>query len=252
MNTKKPKTSKTGRRELLFGLPLDVETSEGFVLDRIYEGKFLLTYLNPYSYFVAKNDLGYERILQEFDCVVCDGIGVQIACKTVFGVLTPILSLDFSGIGKEYLQLASEYEMNVCLVGGKVDVVQRAAEHIRRKFPGIPRVEAFCGYGDGPHRAAKFILSDDTRLVLAGMGMGIQEEFLIQLAESGWKGTGLCVGGFFDKLANPQLEYQAWAANTKLRFLGRLVREPKRLSRRYFVEYRQFIKLYCEYILTKK
>ena len=252
MNTKKMKTSKAGRRELLFGLPLDVETSEGFVLDRISEGEFLLTYLNPYSYFVANNDSGYEKKLQEFDCVVCDGIGVQIATKTVFGTSTPILSLDYSGIGREYLQLASEYEMNICLVGGKVDVVQKAAEHIRREFPGIPRVEAFCGYGDGPHRAANFILSDDIQLVLAGMGMGMQEEFLIQLAESGWKGTGLCVGGFFDKLANPQLEYQPWAAKTKLRFLGRLVREPKRLSRRYFVDYQQFIRLYLKYLITRK
>ena len=177
---------------------------------------------------------------------------MQIATRTVFGVFTPILSLDYSGIGREYLQLASECEMKICLVGGTSDVVQKAAEHIRRKFPGVAGVEAFCGYGDGPDKAAKFVLSDETRLVLVGMGMGAQEKFLIGLIGLGWKGTGLCVGGFFDKLANPQLEYQPWAAKTKLRFLGRLVREPKRLSRRYFVDYQQFIRLYLKYLITRK
>ena len=63
MSARTPKSTKPGRREFLFGLPLDVETSEDFVLNRINEGEFSLTYLNPYSYFVAKSDSEYGKHL---------------------------------------------------------------------------------------------------------------------------------------------------------------------------------------------
>jgi N-acetylglucosaminyldiphosphoundecaprenol N-acetyl-beta-D-mannosaminyltransferase len=248
----KAEKSKTGYREFLFGLPLDLETSEASVLERIQAGNFLLTYLNPYSYTVVSKYAGYEELLHNFDCVVCDGVGVQIAAKTVFGVSTPILSLDYSGIGRSYLQLASHTNMSLCLVGGQTDTVQKAAQRIGTEFPGIMTIDAFRGFGNGPKEAEEYILSKDTQMVLAGLGMGMQERFVQGLVQSGWRGVGLCVGGFFDKLADPQLEYQPWAERIKMRFLGRLVREPRRLSRRYFIDYQRFIKLYCKYLITRK
>lgn len=252
MNNETLNSSAGEDRRMLFGLPLDLGANESYVLSRICEGEFILTYLNPYSYSLATENGGYRELLSGFDCVVCDGIGVQHAAKAVFGISTPILSLDFSGIACAYLRLASERNMSVCMVGATDEVVRGAAERVRKEFPGITGVDAFCGFGDGPASAEEFIMSEGTQLVLAGMGMGLQEEFLMRLAKSGWKGAGLCVGGFFDKLANPQLDYQPWAKKSNLRFLGRLVREPRRLWRRYFIDYQTFMKLYFRHLIIGK
>jgi UDP-N-acetyl-D-mannosaminuronic acid transferase (WecB/TagA/CpsF family) len=78
--------------------------------------------------------------------------------------------------------------------------------------------------------------------------MGRQESYMLSLVDSGWTGVGICVGGFFPKLANPDLEYPEWSKKLNLRFLGRLVKEPRRLSRRYFIDYQRFIGLYLKHV----
>ena len=125
-------------------------------------------------------------------------------------------------------------------------------QRIVEEYPGISRISAYDGFGESPQEALQYILKDKSDLVLVGMGMGRQEAFLLKLIDAGWRGAGLCVGGFFDKLANPELEYQPWAEKTRLRFLGRLVREPRRLSRRYFIDYQRFILLFLKNLPKRK
>lgn len=232
----------------LFGLPLDLGLNASEIIECVEKGNFLLTYLNPYSYAVAKTDSEYRDRLEEFDFVVCDGIGVQVAAKSVFGISTPILTLDYNGIAKDYLAASAAQGLCLYLVGAKQEIVRAAAARLEKEYPGFLCVKWFDGYGKSPERAREEILATGSGMVLVGMGMGRQEAFLLDLKDSGWRGVGFCIGGFFDKLANPDLEYQAWAEKTRLRFLGRLIREPRRLSRRYFIDYQEFLKLYFKFL----
>jgi N-acetylglucosaminyldiphosphoundecaprenol N-acetyl-beta-D-mannosaminyltransferase len=210
-----------------------------------------LSYLNPYSWSVVSKSQGYRSDLERFDLVVCDGVGVQIAVKAVLKCETPVISLDYSGIGREYLQLGSDAEMSLCMVGSENEIVQEAARTIEQDYPGFSDVEFFCGYGESPEKAKEFILDTDPDLVLVGLGMGRQESYLLALVDAGWSGIGICVGGFFDKLAKPGLDYPKWIEKRKLRFLWRLIREPRRLSRRYFIDYQPFIKLYLRHVFKR-
>lgn len=239
-------------RVSLFGLPLDIGVDKKHILDRILSGQFLLTYLNPYAYSIAKSNLNYISTLEKFDLVVCDGIGVKTAVEAVFKTTTPVISLDYSGIARDYLQLGADHSIHLCLVGSEKEVVDSAATLITEEYPGIKRVSAFDGYGPSTDEAKRFILKSSPDCVLAGLGMGKQESFLLELVDCGWRGVGICVGGFFDKLAKPQLNYPRWTENTRLRFLGRLIREPRRLSRRYFIDYQPFIKMYLKHLLARK
>ena len=253
MKRSDPKQSPNkGTRVSLFQLPLDIGIDNGDVLDLLIPGKLLLSYLNPYAYSIAKSDQDYALNLGRFDLVVCDGIGIQTAVEAVFKRTTPILTPDFSGIGHEYLQLGASHKMHLCLVGSEIAVVENAATKIKDDFPGFDKISAFSGYGKAPDLAKRFILESRPGLVLAGLGMGRQESYLLDLVDSGWQGIGICVGGFFDKLAKPHLDYPKWTERTRLRFLGRLMREPRRLSKRYFIDYQTFIGMYLKHILGRK
>ena len=240
------KTS-TIKRVSLFELPLDIGVETRDVLTRIASGNFVLSYLNPYAYSIAQRSPEYVSNLARFDFVVCDGIGVQVAVEAVFKLTTPVISLDFSGIGHDYLQLGANQNMSLCLVGGETEVVRTAAIKIKEVYPGFKEVSAFSGYGKLPDKAKRFILESKPDLVLAGLGMGRQESYLLELIDCGWMGAGICVGGFFDKLAKPQLRYPKWTEKTRLRFLGRLMKEPRRLSKRYFIDYQPFIGMYLKH-----
>jgi len=239
-------------RSLLFELPLDIGVDKQDVLRRVDSGNLLLSYLNPYAYAVAKSNADYPANLGRFDLVVCDGIGVQVAVEAVFKLTTPVISLDYSGIARDYLQLGADQELRMCLVGAEAEVVNTAAVKIKSDYPGFKQVIPFSGFGQSPIEAKKYILDSKPGLVLAGLGMGKQEAFLLDLVDSGWHGVGICVGGFFDKLAKPQLDYPKWTEKTRLRFLGRLIREPRRLSKRYFVDYQPFIGMYLRHLIGRK
>jgi N-acetylglucosaminyldiphosphoundecaprenol N-acetyl-beta-D-mannosaminyltransferase len=238
-------------RVSLFDMPLDIGTDDQFVVERMESGSLLLSYLNPYAYKAAERMPSYVEDLKRFDLVVCDGLGIQLAAKAVFNIATPILTPDFSGIGRLYLKFAENRGMAMCMVGSDQETIQKAVARISADYPALSALSGYGGYGDSPDEAKKFVMASKPDMILVGMGMGKQERYLLDLAESGWSGIGICVGGFFDKLANPNLEYPAWSEKTRLRFLGRLMREPRRLSRRYFVDYQQFIKMYLMHVLNR-
>jgi len=248
MSAEQQQVQKAIKRVDLFGLPVDVGLNSADVLEHIKTGNMRLTYLNPYAFTIARNNSEYVSDLNNFDMVVCDGIGIQKALRTVFGISTPVLTLDYNGIGREYLQLASECGMSLCLVGADELTLGKAVSRIKSDYPSLGNLRAFSGYGKGPDDAKRFITENGTQLVLVGMGMGLQETYMLSLVDSGWTGAGLCVGGFFAKLANPDLEYPKWSEKLNLRFLGRLVKEPRRLSRRYSIDYQRFIGLYLKHV----
>lgn len=251
MDSKHEQQRHTVNRVSLFEMPLDIEVTKQDVLRRIKSGNLLLSYLNPNAYTVAKKVPNYASDLRRFDLVVCDSIGIQAASNAVFKTNTTIISLDYSGIGRDYLQLCAHQKMSLCLVGAELTTVNIAAAKIKERFPDFRSISEFSGYGESLTKSKAFILQSAPDLVLVGMGMGQQESYLLDLVDSDWSGVGICVGGFFDKIANPQVDYPKWTEKTKLRFLGRLIKEPRRLSKRYFIDYQPFIKMYIKHLIKR-
>jgi N-acetylglucosaminyldiphosphoundecaprenol N-acetyl-beta-D-mannosaminyltransferase len=237
------------QRVELFNLPLDLGVELSDIIDGVASGRLLMTYLNPYAYSVARKVPDYAADLRRFDLIVCDGIGVQIAAEAVFKTPTKVISPDLPGSGHAYLEEGASRGFTLCLVGGASEVAEKTARYVQGTYPAFGPVACFSGYGDSPGCAREHILASQTDMVLVGLGMGLQEAFLLDLVDAGWQGVGICVGGTFDRVAEPESAYPAWSERTRLRFLGRLIREPRRLSRRYFIDYRVFIGKYLKYLL---
>ena len=63
----------------------------------------------------------------------------------------------------------------------------------------------------------------------------------MKLRAQGFSGLGFTCGGFLDQLAESQHYYPAWIDKADLRWLYRLCKEPRRLLRRYTLDYAPFI-----------
>ena len=233
-------------------MPVDIGLTAGEVVERISGGSFLLSYLNPYAWSVAKSFPDYCDNLGAMDQVVCDGIAIQKAVASVFSTRTPIVSLDYSGIGRDYLKIWQQRGSRICLVGSRGPVLKAARDRLHRDFPGINIEAAFDGYEEGPKAARDYILETGPEVLLAGLGMGKQEQFLLELKREGWNGTGICVGAFFDRLANPKHDYPEWSRKYNVRFLGNLSRRPGYYLRRYGVDYLPFLKHYVHHLLHRR
>jgi N-acetylglucosaminyldiphosphoundecaprenol N-acetyl-beta-D-mannosaminyltransferase len=137
-------------------------------------------------------------------------------------------------------------------VGATSGTLEMARQRLLQDFPGINISASFPGFSDGPDNAREFIVQCGAEYVLVAMGMGQQERFLLDLREDGWEGSGICVGAFFDRLANPGHDYPAWSVRLNLRFLGNITRRPVYYLRRYCVEYLPFLKQYVIHLLLRK
>jgi N-acetylglucosaminyldiphosphoundecaprenol N-acetyl-beta-D-mannosaminyltransferase len=199
----------------------------------------LFTFVNPSSVILAERDPEYRRLLEEFDAVLPDGIGMCWAIRLVHGLRAARVSFDTTSLAPLVFRQAQRENSTVALVGGRPGVARRAADQLLRAFPGVPIVATLDGYGDHAGKIHE-LKSVRPTIVISGMGAPVQEQFLLRLAEAGWSGFGFTCGGYLDQLVDGLHYYPRWMDAANLRWAYRLIREPRRLSRRYGMEYPYF------------
>ncbi len=89
-----------------------------------------------------------------------------------------------------------------------------------------------------------FIEAHPARFTLLAVGSPQQELLARELKSRGKaRGIGLCIGAAMEFLAYPQRRAPDWISRIGMEWLFRLVREPRRLWRRYLVDSPQIVRL---------
>ena len=132
----------------------------------------------------------------------------------------------------------------MAVIGGRPGVAAAAGRTLASEF-GLSVVLAASGYftGQEQRRAAlRAIAACRADLVVCGMGTGLQERFLLDLAEMGWAGLGLTCGGYLDQVVagGGVRYYPDLVEKLHLRAAYRMLREPARLVPRYTRDYLPF------------
>lgn len=210
----------------------------------------LVTFANPATAILARRSAHFRRELASFDFIFPDGIGMCMAIKLLHNLPARRLSFDTTSLAPAIFELAQLRGLRVVLVGGKQPVADKARARIIEHFPGLQVLAAFDGYGDISAKLTSVaaLLPD---IVVCGMGGGKQESFLLGLRAFGWRGWGFTCGGYLDQLCNGMTYYPLWIDATHLRWMYRLAREPRRLWRRYLIEYSHFVLLLCGALVDK-
>ena len=211
----------------------------------------ITTFVNPHSCYLDKTIPGYAKMLQAFDIVACDGIGMVKAARTSGCKDMRRESFDFSSLAGDVMRAAVDLGLSIGLIGGKPGISHSAAKELSKEYPGLKVVGCYSGYQEDPQKARHFFINHEVELVICGMGAPLQEKFLMQLVSEGWSGTGFTCGGFLDQVVNPTYSYPDWIDRHDLRFLYRLYKEPRRLWRRYLVEYQVFLWRYGKLLWLK-
>jgi len=210
----------------------------------------LFTFVNPASISAAKRNPRYPHWVDQFDAVLPDGIGMCWAIRLLHRLPAARVSFDSTSLAPEVFQWACRNGLTVALVGGRPGVSQRAADNLREAFPGLRIAAVFDGYGDPATKVGELRRLAPS-IVICGMGVGAQERFLLDLAAAGWSGAGFTCGGYLDQLAGGLRYYPAWIDAANLRWAYRLARGPRRLARRYLVDYAYFAALLGRALLSQ-
>jgi alpha-1,3-mannosyltransferase len=223
----------------ILDVPILVKTSSEAIdlLDRQYERKTpaIVVFANAHTLNSTVADRRVQSILDR-SIVFNDGIGVDLASRLLFGKAFPE-NLNGTDFVPHYLR-TSQHRYRVFLLGGQPGVAVEAAGRLAQLAPQHEFVGTCHGYytkDDLPSIIAQ-IRRTRADILLVAMGNPHQETWLNEhLKHTGCR-LGFGVGGLFDFMAGVVPRAPRWVQDARMEWAYRVLQQPTRLWRRYFVQ----------------
>ena len=216
-------------------LALDEARALAIVDDAIADRRQLsIAFANANLLNFAAADESLREALSRF-MVLNDGIGVDLARRMLEGHPFPA-----NPNGTEfnpYIFEHSRHDLRVFFLGATEDMVRRAGAAIERDHPRHTMVGVQHGFAPPEEQGeiADRIASLDVDVLMVAMGNPRQEAWLAEYQERSGAIVGLGVGAMFDRFAGVVQRPPAIVLKLRVEWLYRLLREPRRLARRYLV-----------------
>ncbi len=210
----------------------------------------LITFVNPYSFYVGRRHQAFVSALWHFDLVLADGIGVVKAIRWLRGEHIERQSFDQSSLFQPVLDVLEEQEASLCIIGGRPGVAALAEQRLKEAFPSVRYLGCMDGFQSFDD-LSEWVVARQPDVVLVGMGACNQESLLVRLKQNGFGGIGITCGGFLDQfIAKQGPYYPSIVDRLNLRWLYRWYREPTRLTKRYLFQYRVFIMMTLSLLMS--
>lgn len=212
-----------------------IEVSEGIYKAVSSETPLRIANHNLHGVYLYHTNAIYRTYCDSADWLLVDGWPIWLAMKLQSsknpGTETRIGSSD-------WLQALLDLNepLRICAVGGTVASAKAAAEAINGSYPHI-RWEGFNGFDNINELSFDLIDAISAAdIVLIGMGMPLQERWILDHASLLETKVVANVGGCIDYFAGTQKHAPRWLGKIGLEWLYRFCADPQRLASRYFYE----------------
>lgn len=213
-------------------------------LREIKPRKALISTINAHSYNISQKDKLYHQALLNSDALIPDGVSVVWAMKWLTGrKLVKIAGADLFLFELTRLQRSG----GKCFFLGSTNrTLKMIEEKMAREYPSI-LIKTF-----PPPYKTEFTEEDNILILntvndfqpdvlMVGMTAPKQEKWAFQHFNQLKVGHICCVGAVFDFFAGTINRAPQWMINAGLEWLYRLIKEPRRLWRRYLIGNTAFI-----------
>jgi N-acetylglucosaminyldiphosphoundecaprenol N-acetyl-beta-D-mannosaminyltransferase len=180
----------------------------------------------------AQRDPAFRAVINSAALVTCDTIGLLLASRARGGPLHERVT-GVELVGDLAARSASLGDVRLYLLGSGGDTAQRAAEALRRAYPGAIITGARDGYfrDDESDAVAAAIRASGANVLLAGLGSPKQEFWLERHLAATGCGAGVGIGGSLDVYAGNVARAPAFFQRAGLEWAYRLAKEPRRWRR---------------------
>lgn len=225
---------------------LDYSIFNGDLSSIFSQKKILINTINQYSYCIAEKDADFKEALQESDILLPDGIGIVAAARLLNNKkIKKIAGADIH----QYLLEDLNKEGGSCFyLGSSQFTLDKIKKRISKDYPNI-KVSVF-----SPPYKREFLAEENKKMIevvnafkpdilFVGMTAPKQEKWAYQ-HKSQLDTKIICsIGAVFDFYAGTIKRPHVFWINLGLEWFIRLIREPKRMWKRYLYNGPVFIKL---------
>ncbi|MDZ7795645.1 MAG: WecB/TagA/CpsF family glycosyltransferase [Candidatus Marinimicrobia bacterium] len=139
-------------------------------------------------------------MLEEFDHVFIDGISLVLILKLLNISHENRYSFDYTSVAKYVFEKSMKLDLSIFLIGSKRCEIEKAIKNIRKIYSRINIIGYRSGYFDNDielSRTAQNISKINPDVLIVGMGVPLQERFLLEVKKFGWSGYGFTCWGIF-------------------------------------------------------
>lgn len=197
--------------------------------------KYVFIHLNMHNFSLLAKD---RRLLTELStqcCVLFEGIGMKIAALltgqgwNIDTNGTDLFPLLFDELPK--------YNQSVFLLGGSEEVIQNAVLKIKVNYPKLKIAGHRNGFifGNNIESICSDINKSDADILVLGMGMKNESDFILANYNKLNVGAIWCVGGLFDFISGNLVRAPYILRKIRLEWLFRFMLEPRAKFRRTII-----------------
>ena len=216
-------------------------------LSAIPDGKTLINTINAHSYNVACKDQLFADALQNGDYLIPDGISIVKACKWINAKSQPKERVAGHDLFEFEMEKLNKIGGTVMFMGSSEKTLALDVKMAGLKYPNLKVVTYSPPYkpefSEEDNKAIiDAINAADPDLLWIGMTAPKQEKWTY----SHWDELNIhchvgTIGAVFDFFAGTVQRAPLWLQNHGLEWLYRLIKEPKRMWRRYIIGNTVFI-----------
>jgi N-acetylglucosaminyldiphosphoundecaprenol N-acetyl-beta-D-mannosaminyltransferase len=202
---------------------------------------WIIAHHNLHSMYLYHHDAGMRSFYSRAELVHVDGMSLILLAKMLGRPLSRSHRLTWLDWIRPLLAEATRRRWRIFYLGSRPGIAERGAKILRREFPGLV-LDTAHGYFDVRRDGAenRAVLETINRfrpnLLLVGMGMPRQEEWIAENAEQVRAHVIFSVGALMDYIAGAASTPPRWLGPLGLEWLFRLLSDPARLWKRYLVE----------------
>lgn len=216
-------------------------------LEAFPEGKLLINTINAHSYNTALKDVFFAEALMKGDALIPDGASIVMACRKLKAKSQPTERIAGWDLFVMEMERLNQKGGTCFFMGSSEKVLNLIREKAKTVYPNI-RIETYSPpykpeFSEEENRAIiEAINRANPDLLWIGMTAPKQEKW----AYRHWDELDIhchcgTIGAVFDFFAGTMERAPLWWQEHSLEWLYRLLKEPKRMWRRYIIGNTLFI-----------
>ncbi|MGV3558421.1 WecB/TagA/CpsF family glycosyltransferase [Larkinella arboricola] len=193
-----------------------------------------LGYVNLHGLYMCSKHPSMYSFYNKSTLNYIDGMPIILISKLLGFKVTRSNRMTFLDFVYPFFKHCKQQSYKVLWIGGQPDISKKGIENILINIPGVDII-GIDGYQTDQYYL-NYINTYKPDIILLGLGMPRQEEWVVRNINNLSTKVIWCVGATIDYLGDKVYTPPRWSGNIGLEWFFRFLNEPRRLAFRYLIE----------------